>query len=60
MKPAIFLSLRAAARVLWWRSNLLTMLGIASGEEHTCPGGRCQGERPRNDIIYIMGYYHES
>ena len=23
---------------------------IASGKEHTCPGGWCQGERPRNDI----------
>ena len=57
-------SLRAAALVPWRRSNLLALLGIASGEEHTCPfgiaarmrsrcGGRCQGERPRNDICSL-------
>jgi hypothetical protein len=27
---------------------------IASGEKHTCPGGRCQGERPRNDILSLL------
>jgi hypothetical protein len=27
-----------------------TMREIASGEEHTCPGGRRQGERLRNDM----------
>jgi hypothetical protein len=45
------MSLRAAALVLGRRSNLGIHEGIASGEEHTCPGGRCQGERPRNDIV---------
>ena len=29
-------------------------LEIASGKEHTCPGGRCQGERPRNDICFYV------
>jgi len=22
---------------------------VASGKEHTCPGGLCKGKRPRND-----------
>jgi hypothetical protein len=43
------ISLRAA--IPWQRSNLRIIQGIASGEKHTCPGGRCQGARPRNDLI---------
>ena len=49
------MSLRATAFGFWWRSNLQIIQGIASGIEHTCPGGRCQGERPRNDIISVIG-----
>lgn len=26
---------------------------IASGKEHACPGGWCQGMRPRNDMETI-------
>ena len=37
------MSLRAAALVLRRRSNLTIIEGIASGKEHTCPGGQCQG-----------------
>jgi hypothetical protein len=27
--------------------------GIASGEKHTCPSGRCQGEHLRNDMVSL-------
>jgi len=47
------MSLRAAALGFWRRSNLHVVEGIASGEEHTCPGGQCQGGRPRNDIVSV-------
>jgi hypothetical protein len=39
-----------ARRMLIRRSNLQLDKEIASGKEHTCPGERCQGERPRNDM----------
>jgi hypothetical protein len=34
-------------------SILVLLRGIASGEKHTCPGGRCQGRRLRNDIFLL-------
>ena len=37
---------RRCTRRKWFMHNI----EIASGEEHTCPGGWCQGKRPRNDI----------
>jgi hypothetical protein len=36
-----------------FESSLL-LQGDCFGQEHTCPGGRCQGERPRKDMFMLM------